>query len=196
MNASINKFPDHLDGEFISLLKMGEEDTSRTYKWRTSKVAEHLNQPVGYSLDMQKRWILSRPDTEINYIIHRRDTQEAIGMIAILDLNWDDMVGSVGRLLLDEKYVRKGTPYGLEALLITYRYVFEELNFRKITGVVLARNKKVVELQKYLGMEEEGYLTRHVLLNGQEEDEVILSLFKEDFVRYNAMIASILYKYR
>lgn len=196
MNVSTNKFPDHLGGEFISLIKMGEKDTEMTYKWRTSKVAEYLNRPVGYNIDMQRKWILSRPDTEINYIIHRRDTQEAIGMIAILDLNWNDMVGSVGRLLLDEKYVRKGTPYGLEALLLTYQYVFEELNFRKITGVVIARNEKVVELQKYLGMEEEGYLSRHVLLNDQEEDEVILSLFKENFIRYKAMIASILYKYR
>jgi RimJ/RimL family protein N-acetyltransferase len=166
------------------------EDAEDIYRWRTSISGQYLHQPLGYSVESQKKWIVSRTSDEMNYIIY--DGDKKTGMVAIHDLNYDDLVGSVGRLILDEKYLHKRTPYGLEALLLTYDYVFNAIGFRKITGVILGLNKRVFSLQEFLGMEQEGYLKRHVILNGKEEDLYIMSLFKEGFEGYLKRINYIL----
>lgn len=196
MNVLNHKFPFLISGEFITLRKMILGDAELIYKWRTSKVAKYLNRPENYTIESQIQWMNNRTDKEANYIIVRNDLHEKIGMVAILDINWNDKVGSVGRLLLDEQYVKRSQPYGLEALMLTYQYVFEIIKMRKITGIINTKNKKVYELQKYLGMFEEGILKRHVILNGREDDLYILSLFQEDFVNYKAKIDEILNRFR
>jgi len=96
-------------------------------------------------------------------------------------VNMLDKVANVGRLLLDDEYFRKSTPYGLEALLLTYDYVFNTMGFRKITGDILGMNKEMVKLQKFLGMFEEGYLKEHTYINHEFVDIHIMSLFFDQF---------------
>ena len=97
------------------------------------------------------------------------------------DVNTDDKVAEVGRLLLCDTYLSKSNPYGLEALLLSYNYVFNVMNFRKITGIIAAVNTTMVKLQLFLGMKQEGYLEKHTLINGNFEDLHILSIFKNEF---------------
>mgnify|MGYP001152023172 CR=1 FL=1 len=90
-------------------------------------------------------------------------------------------MANVGRLVVDEQYLAKSNPYGLEALLLAYDYVLNQMNFRKITGDLLATNAAMFKLQTYLGMKQEGYLQKHVLINGNFVDLHIMSIFKNDF---------------
>jgi RimJ/RimL family protein N-acetyltransferase len=196
MNAQNHSFKTIIVGEFITLCKVEVRDAELIYKWRTSNVAQYLNQPKDYSIESQREWIRNRPKTEINYIIHRKDTFEQVGMVGIVDVDWNNLVSSVGRLLLDEQYVERSTPYGVEALLLTYDYVFNIMGFRKISGVILGKNKKVFGLQKFLGMEQEGYLKKHVILKVNYEDLYVMSLMKEDFEGYRDKINTILNKFR
>ena len=108
--------------------------------------------------------------------------------IGIYDINHGDKVANVGRLLLDEQYLTKSTPYGLEALKLTYGYVFEEMNFHKISGDILGANENMYKLQKFLGMQQEGYLRSHVFINAEFHDLYIMSLFKKDFPKYSMKI--------
>jgi len=185
-------FDESIHGEFIDLYKVNIMDAADIYRWRTSISGQYLNQPPGYTIESQEQWIRSRDDREMNYII--RDDEEKVGMISIYDVSYP--VSNVGRLILDEKYLNKGTPYGLEALLLTYDYVFNVMDIPKISGTILGRNKKVFDLQKYLGMIQEGYLKNHVLLNGNLEDLYVMSLFRDDFYKYAERINIILNKFR
>jgi len=134
-----------------------------------------------YSVEGQRKWIRSRGDNEINYVIVDKMTTERVGAISILDVNDADKIISVGRLILDDKYLTQSKPYGLEALLLTYDYVFNVMDFRKLTGEILEVNNAMVKLQKFLGMKQEGLLEKHVLINGQYENICIMSIFKEQF---------------
>jgi RimJ/RimL family protein N-acetyltransferase len=185
-----------IEGEFITLRQVRVSDATDIFNWRTSSAGKYLHQPENYSIESQENWIKTRPDDEMNYIIHPKNDTIKVGMIAIHELNYADLVGCVGRLILDEQYVNKGTPYGLEALLLTYDYLFNTMNFRKMTGVILGRNEKVFKLQSFLGMEQEGYLKKHAILNGGLEDLYVMSLFKEDFWKYKESINKILNKFR
>jgi len=183
------KFEDILSGKFVTLRKTIIDDAADIYKWRSGASGVFLRQPENYSLEAQQKWILSRGNNEINYIICDKLSGEKVGTIGIYDLNEADKVANVGRLLLSDTWIAKSNPFGLEAMLLCYSYVFKSMQFRKITGDIVASNADMVKLQTYLGMQQEGLLSKHVLINGQYQDLHILSLFAEDFAnRYTKRI--------
>ena len=175
------KFNDIIIGKYIILKKMGLDDALDIYNWRTSVSGNFMRQPEEYSLDSQLNWIKCRSEYEINYIIFDRITNKKVGTIGIYDVNSFDKITNVGRLLLSDEYLGLSNPYGLEALLLCFDYVFNELNFRKITGDILGSNEPMYKLQKFLGMKQEGFLERHVIINGRLEDLYIMSILKEQF---------------
>lgn len=174
-------FKTFLEGKYIKLRKLEPGDAADIYKWRSGIAGKFLRQPKDYSVMSQEAWIKSRDDNEINYIILDRYSGQKVGFIAIYDVNHADQVANVGRLLLDDVFLSKSCPYGLEAILLMYDYVFNVMNFRKITGDILAINESMVKLQKYLGMKQEGYLEKHVFINGNFEDLHIMSIFADEF---------------
>ena len=174
-------FENSISGEFVLLRKTVIEDAPDIYRWRTGSGGVFMRQPPDYSVNSQEKWIQSRSPKEINYIIIDKETEKKVGTIGIYDVNMDDKVSNVGRLLIADEYLGKSTPYGLEALLLTYDFVFNKMGFRKITGDILATNKAMHKLQVFLGMEQEGYLKNHVVINDQLFDLYIMSIFKEQF---------------
>ena len=184
-----SKFEDILEGKFITLRKTTLDDAADIYKWRSGAAGIFMRQPENYSLEAQQKWIVSRGNNEINYIICDKYSGEKVGTIGIYDINEADKVANVGRLLLSDTWLTKSNPFGLEALLLCYAYVFESMQFRKITGDIVGSNAEMVKLQIYLGMHQEGLLSKHVLINGQYQDLHILSLFAKDFAnRYSKRI--------
>ena len=177
------KFQEIIIGDHIILRKLELDDAQQVFIWRSGKSGEYLRQPEGYTEKSQSEWIKSRGTNEINYIILDKRSMEKVGTIGIYDVNDVDRVANVGRLLLSDAYLGKSNPYGLEALLLCYDYVFNELSFRKITGDILAKNEAVFKLQILLGMKQEGFLVKHVIIHGKYEDLYIMSIFKDQFVK-------------
>lgn len=187
------KFEDVLEGKFVTLRKTTVADAADIYKWRSGASGKFLRQPENYSLEAQQKWILTRGNNEINYIIYDKSSRKKVGTIGIYDINETDKVANVGRLLVGDTWLTKSNPFGLEAMLLCYAYVFESMQFRKITGDIVGSNADMVKLQTYLGMQQEGLLSKHVLINGQYQDLHILSLFAEDFAnRYTRRIKILL----
>lgn len=175
------KFHEIIIGKYIILRKICIDDALDIYTWRCSRSGKYLRQPEGYSLESQIDWINNRSSKEINYIILDKFTNKKVGTIGIYDLNIPDKISNVGRLLLCEEYLEISNPYGLEALFLTYDYVFNELNFRKITGDILSDNKQMFKFQIFLGMKQEGYLESHVSIQDNFHDLYIMSIFKHQF---------------
>lgn len=174
-------FESQIVGEFILLRKSTIEDAQFIFDLRKSGSGKFLRQPIGYNLKSQEAWMKSRPNNEINYIILDKNTNDRVGTISIYDVNAQDKVANVGRLLLEEKFLKMSTPYGLESLLLTYSFVFDNLNFRKITGDILRTNAQMFKFQTFLGMEQEGLLKEHVLVENEYVDLHIMSLTKKAF---------------
>ncbi len=178
MQLQFNKI---ITGDFIILTKISINDAQDVFNWRSGISGQFLHNSEDYSVDMQESWIKSRTDKEINYIIQDKKSYEKVGMVSIYNVNIEDKVAEVGRLLLSDIYLNRSNPYGLEALLLSYDYVFNTMNFRKITGIIASVNTSMVKMQLFLGMEQEGYLKKHTFINGNFEDLHILSICKEQF---------------
>lgn len=187
------KFENIISGDFITLRKVGFSDAQDIFTWRSGHSGRFLHHPDGYSVSMQEAWIKSRTEEEINYIILDKKTLEKVGMISIYEVNQNDKVAEVGRLLLNEIYLTKSNPYGLEALSICYDYVLNKMQFRKITGTIAAININMLKLQLFLGMRQEGLLVAHTLIDNQYTDIHILSIFNDQFNNvYNKKIKFLL----
>ena len=191
-----SKFQEEINGEFIYLKKVNIEDALDIYNWRSGISGKFLRQPDGYSVKFQEGWIIARGENEINYIIYDKQNHDKVGMIGIYDVNDHDGVANVGRLLLAERFLKQSTPYGLEAMLLAYSYVFNEMNFRKLTGDIMARNDDMVKLQKFLGMKQEGFLSKHTVINGVAEDLHIMSIMKTEFAKYQQKIRFLLKSFK
>jgi RimJ/RimL family protein N-acetyltransferase len=175
------KFKKILIGQHVILKKTEIEDAQFIFNLRTSKAGRFLRQPKGYNLENQIMWMNSRPNNEINYIIIAKSTNEKVGTVSIYDVNFQDGIANVGRLILDEKYLKQSNPYGLESIFLTYDFVFNNLNLRKISGDILATNTEMVKFQLFLGMEQEGFLKEHILIQDQYVGLHLMSLFKHNF---------------
>jgi RimJ/RimL family protein N-acetyltransferase len=175
------QFSKIITGDFIILTKITINDAQDIFNWRSGISGRFLHNSEGYSVDMQESWIKSRTDKEINYIIQDKKSYEKVGMVSIYNVNIEDKVAEVGRLLLSDIYLNRSSPYGLEALLLGYNYVFNTMNYRKITGIIASVNTSMVKMQLFLGMEQEGYLKKHTFINGNFEDLHILSICKDQF---------------
>ena len=190
------KFDTIIEGEFVTLKKVELNDAPDIYKWRSGESGKFMRHPTNYSLESQREWIKNSSEAEITYIIYQNISFTKIGMVGIYDVNNNDLVCNVGRLLLDETYLTKSTPFGLETLLLAYEYVFDKMQFRKICGDILATNTEMFKLQKFLGMQQEGYLKNHVIIKDKCHDLYIMSLFKEDFNNYKNKINFLLRSFR
>ncbi|MEJ7826549.1 MAG: GNAT family N-acetyltransferase [Segetibacter sp.] len=169
-----------IEGEFITLRTINESDAEDIYMWRTSTSGVFMNQPKNYSVDSQLMWIKTRPKNEVNYIIYANDGNEGkLGAISIVDIDEQNKKAEVGRLLLNEKYLNVSSPYGLEALKLTYDLVLNKWKFNKIYGNILASNTRMVKMQTFLGMEQEGTLKKHVFLNYKFVDINLYCIFSD-----------------
>ena len=58
-----------LKGEFVELHDITLADAETIYNWRIGESGQFMNQPDGYSIESQRKWMETRPANEINYII-------------------------------------------------------------------------------------------------------------------------------
>lgn len=175
------KFQTVIEGKHILLRKVEVTDATDIFKWRTGAGGVFLRQPENYSVKMQEDWINGRSQNEINYIIIDKINNEKVGTIGIYEVNSSDLVANIGRLIIKDEFSTQSKPYGLEALLLCYDYLFNVMKFYKMTGDILATNKAMHKLQTFLGMKQEGYLEKHVLIKGKREDLFIMSINYEQF---------------
>ena len=170
-----------IEGDFILLREINLEDAETIFNWRMGASGQFMNQPDGYCLEMQKSWMINRPESEINYIIIDKKNNQRVGMVAIVGISAQDKNTEIGRLLLAPEFLKKSNPYGLEALKICSNQILNEWGFHKIYGNVLSENRAMLKLQKYLGMIEEGLLKDQKIIKGKMYDLHLVALFENNF---------------
>ena len=168
-----------LKGEFVELHEITLADAEAIYNWRIGASGQFMNQPDGYSIESQRKWMETRPANEINYMIVSKRSGNKVGMIAIVGISDQDRNAEVGRLLLAPEFLKLSNPYGLEALKICCNVILNEWGFNKIYGNVLSENKPMLKMQKYLGMVEEGNLRQQKVIHGKIYDLHLVAIFSD-----------------
>lgn len=105
-----------------------------------------------------------------------------IGNIKIDPINNIHKYGEYGILIGDKDYWGKG--FAREASEAVLNYFFNHENcLRKINLGVVKNNVDAINLYHKLGFKQEGYLNRHLVYDGTEEDVIRMAIFREDFLK-------------
>ncbi|WP_405684208.1 GNAT family N-acetyltransferase [Streptomyces sp. NBC_01387] len=76
---------------------------------------------------------------------------------------------------------RKG--YAAEAARLLMRFMFAEQRYHKCEAHVFACNEASLELQRRLGLVEDGRLRDHAFLDGRHHDVVVMSMLADEFTQ-------------
>lgn len=182
-----------LTGEFVALRPLTSDDAELTLGWRQSRRARFLNTGAQTLAD-QEAWIARRPDSERNFVIELADGRP-VGMLSLIDIDLVNRRAETSRFLIGDEDAVRGVPAAVEAMKLLYEYAFGELGLVRLYGTVADGNRRMVQWQKYLGMQEEGRLRRHYLLDGEWHDAVCLGLLEHEYLeislpRMNALIGA------
>ncbi|MGK2940021.1 MAG: GNAT family N-acetyltransferase [Solirubrobacteraceae bacterium] len=182
-----------LTGEFVALRPLISDDAELTLGWRQSRRARFLNTGAQTVAD-QATWIVHRPDSERNFIIELAGGRP-VGMLSLIDIDLVNRRAETSRFLIGDEDAVRGVPAAVEAMKLLYEYAFGELGLIRLYGTVADGNRRMVQWQKYLGMQEEGRLRRHYLLDGEWHDAVCLGLLEHEYLeislpRMNALIGA------
>ena len=168
-----------VEGIYVNLRPIKASDSEVTFKWRSASRAKLLNSGAP-SEEEQKRWILSRPTSEFNYIIELK-SGDPIGMLSLIDIDSKNLHAETARFLIGEEGLVKGIPAAVEAMKLLYQIAFDGLKLKRLYGTVASNNKLMIKWQKYLGMKEEGVLRQHYLINNEWQDAIALGLLDSEY---------------
>ena len=118
---------------------------------------------------------------KISLAIVLKENNKVIGGIEIRNI--DKRNGTAGGgIWLNEKYQKNG--YGTEAFCIRNRYIFNEMNLRRIENGYFKDNEKSHKMQLKLGYKDEGIRRKKFICMATNEyvDECITGLLKEEFI--------------
>ena len=146
------------------------------------EVYKHLESRGGQTIDTINEFIDFQITNKVYiWAIIDKSLNTHIGNIKIDPINSTHKYGEYGILIGDKNYWGKG--FAREASEAVLNYFFKNnIYLRKINLGVLKNNSDAINLYNKLGFKQEGYLQRHLVYDGTEEDVIRMAIFREDFL--------------
>jgi RimJ/RimL family protein N-acetyltransferase len=173
-----------LVGKKVKLRPLFEADLQLCLKWiNDPEVRVFLSSHLPVGLEKELEW-LKRLNTDggVTLAIVTIADNKHIGNIGLHRIDWKDRKAETGTVIGEKDYWGKG--YGTDAKMILLDYAFNNLNLHKITSRVLAFNKRSLHYSLHCGYKVEGTLRQSVFRNGKYWDEILLGVFKEEWLPY------------
>lgn len=177
---------ENLFGSFVTLKNLSSEDSKFCVDLRNSERAKFLNSG-SISEDEQNKWLDSRPENELNYVVCDKNLSR-VGLISLIEIDFKNKRAEPARFIMTNEKSALRTKMILESLFLIYSLSFKDLGLEKLHGVIAKSNVRMIKLQESLGMEIEGVLLKHNIINGDFEDLVLVSLFKKKFEDYSSIL--------
>jgi RimJ/RimL family protein N-acetyltransferase len=131
-----------------------------------------LKSAQNYVKICQKKW---KDRNETQFGIEDRETGEIIGMIGLMNIDFDLKKAEVG-YWIGKKYW--GTGLSKEALDLILKYAFSSLKLNRIYAKVFSKNIPSVKLLEKCSFQLEGRLRRDGKFKGKWDDQLIYGLIK------------------
>ena len=172
-----------ISGNKIVLRAIEEEDLPLLHKWANDPVTQDIIGNIHFpsSKDFHIKWF----ENLINEPLNQRLAIEApengiIGISSIINIDWRNKNAWHG-IMLGEKEIR-GKGYGIDAVMATMRYAFDELNLERLNGSMIEYNKLSIGFYcNKLGWKEEGRRRNYYFRRGMYWDQILVGITKEDY---------------
>ncbi len=134
------------------------------------------------SLEFHKSWVMSLSDNSLNqrFAVQIPDGS-IIGISSIMNIDWRSRRAWHGLVLGDASH--RGQGYGVDAIMATMRYAFDELNLNRLDGAIIEYN--AASLATYLGPKigwsEEGRRRQYYFRKGRYWDQIVVGVTAADY---------------
>jgi RimJ/RimL family protein N-acetyltransferase len=174
-----------LRGRNATLRPLAVGDAERTNRWRNSPRAVLLN-PGARTIEEQRAWIASRPNTEYNFIIELANG-DPIGMLSLVDIDLMHRRAEPAHFLIGEP--EAVALYGpgciaAEAELLLFELAFDTLGLHRLDAMMAEDNAGIIAWNTYIGFREEGRLKHYYWLDGHWQDCVRMGLLEYAYRTY------------
>lgn len=164
----------------ISFKELQESDMELVLKWRISAhVSDSMFTEVEEDLAMQIKWFnkMVRDDSVRYWLVYFN--QNPVGVVNLAEIDHDNKRCTAGYYIGDLSFK------GLGAMIppFLYNYVFLELGFNKIYGLVLSSNLAILRIHKLHGFRIVGILESHVQKGKDLQDVVVIELLAEKWLK-------------
>ena len=171
-----------LRGKKTALRPILESDIPHLMRWVNDPDIRSFITSIFPSGEIREReWLqdLARKH-ELEIVLTIEAGGKPIGTMGIHGINWKDRTATTGALIGEKSYWGKG--YGTDAKMALLDYAFNSLGLRKIMSRVCEFNKRSLAYSLHCGYQVEGRLRRQHFVNGRYWDEIILGLFKSQWL--------------
>ncbi len=87
-------------------------------------------------------------------------------------------------IFLGKQFCNNG--YGTDAMRVLVNFIFSEMKLHKISLLTYGFNKRTIRSYEKVGFKVEGVLKENIYREGQYHDELIMSIFKEEWKNTSA----------
>jgi RimJ/RimL family protein N-acetyltransferase len=184
---NIRKVPDGAFriGKRIAFRPNNKSDATLLYKWiNDPEITQFLKINVPKSLQEEEKWIeghAGRKPGEIILGIVLLETGQLIGTMGLHKISFVNGTAVTGSIIGEKQYWNKG--YGTEAKMLLLDYAFNSLGLRKVCSSFLAFNDRSKHCLENCGYVPEGVLPQQIFRNGGYVDEILMAVYKENFLK-------------
>lgn len=117
------------------------------------------------------------------FIIAHKTTEEYIGQIDLIKIDWINRIGTLGIVIGSREYLGKG--YGTEAIKLIQKFAFNSLNLNKLDLEVRDYNERAIKCYKKCGFQEEGRIREAFFVDGKYTDTIFMGILKREYLQSN-----------
>lgn len=170
----------------VCLREICREDVPLINEWRRDReMADYLLGTFRHvNEETDQRWFdnyMASRDRNVRLGILLEETQQLIGVVYILNIDWISRSAELGIFIGDRAEWNKG--HGTTAVRLAMEHAFNDLNLNRLSTMVIRENSRSAHILMKNGMQEEGVARQAVFKNGEFKDCVHLGLLREDFLR-------------
>lgn len=171
-------------GTKVKLREYRKEDVPQALAYMNDPEVKRLltpGIPFLYTLEDELKWYdgLSAMKDTYNFAIETLEDQRYIGGCGINSVDWKNSLVVVGIFIGDKNYWGKG--YGTDAMRVLIKFIFEQMNIRKIKLNVYAFNERAVKSYEKCGFVKDGTLRQEIFRDGKYHDEYIMSILRDEY---------------
>lgn len=172
-------------GKKVVLRAIEQSDLPLLHKWANDPQTQDLIGNIHFpsSMDFHQQWFAKLKDDQSN----QRLAIEApdiglIGLSSIINIDWRNNHAWHGIVLGDVDIRGKG--YGIDSVMATMRYAFDELHLERLDGSIIEYNAASYSFYcGKLGWREEGRRRNYYYRKGRYWDQIVVGILREEYYR-------------
>ncbi len=172
------------DGKLVRLRAYDRKDIDKAWEYvNDPEVKRFLVPGIPFPLrkDDEAKWYESLNPSSTNsysFAIERLADGEYIGGCGINEVDWKNSHALVG-IFLGKQFCNNG--YSTDAMRVLVNFIFSEMNLHKVSLLTYGFNKRAIRSYEKVGFKVEGVLKENIYREGRYHDEIIMSIFKEEW---------------